>query len=54
MTVEDPTVLTRPWVMPKRVLHLAPFERIMEADCADQPGAKLMEGAAKVNYGRDK
>jgi len=51
-TIEDPTVLTKPWVMPKQTLRLAPFERIMEADCADQPGAKLMEGAAKVNYGR--
>ena len=51
-TVEDPKVLTAPWQMPKRTFQIAPFDRVMAADCVDQPGARLMEGAAKVNYGR--
>jgi len=52
VTVEDPKVLTRPWAMPKQTYRRAPYERIMGVDCADTTSAGLMEGAAKVNYGR--
>jgi hypothetical protein len=33
-TVEDPKVLTKPWVVPKQTLHLAPFDQIMELVCS--------------------
>jgi len=28
--VKDPKVLTKPWIVPKQTLQLAPFDRIME------------------------
>jgi hypothetical protein len=33
-TVEDPKVLTKPWVVPKQTLQLAPFDQIMELACS--------------------
>jgi hypothetical protein len=33
-TVEDPKVLTKPWVVPKQTLVLAPFDQIMELACS--------------------
>jgi len=50
--VEDPKVLTAPWVVPKQTLTLAPFDQIMEVGCTNTDTAGLMEGAAKQNYGR--
>ena len=35
-TVEDPKVLTKPWVVPKQTLTLAPFDQIMELACSDK------------------
>jgi hypothetical protein len=33
-TLEDPKVLTAPWVVPKQTLQLAPFDQIMELACS--------------------
>jgi hypothetical protein len=33
-TLEDPKVLTKPWVVPKQTLQLAPFDQIMELGCS--------------------
>jgi hypothetical protein len=33
-TVEDPKVLTKPWIVPKQTLQLAPFDQIMELACS--------------------
>jgi hypothetical protein len=34
-TVEDPKVLTKPWIVPRQTLTLAPFDQIMELACSD-------------------
>ncbi|HTW63671.1 MAG TPA: hypothetical protein VME17_03605 [Bryobacteraceae bacterium] len=34
-TLEDPKVLTKPWVVPKQTLTLAPFDQIMQLACSD-------------------
>jgi hypothetical protein len=46
-TVEDPKVLSKPWVAPKQTLQLAPFDQIMELICAGGDTQALMDGAAK-------
>jgi hypothetical protein len=51
-TIEDSKVLTRPWVVPKATLQLAPFDQIMEVMCTNVATAPLMEAASKDNYGR--
>jgi hypothetical protein len=51
-TVEDPKVLTGPWIVPKQTLRLAPFDQIMEVGCTGTATAALMEAASKVNYGK--
>jgi hypothetical protein len=43
-TVEDPKVLTKPWVIPKQTLVLAPFDQIMELACSNETQA-LIEAA---------
>jgi hypothetical protein len=50
--IEDPKVLTGPWVVPKQTLRLAPFDQIMEIACTGTESAALMEAAAKQNYGK--
>lgn len=47
-TVEDPKVLTKPWIVPKQTLVLAPFDQIMELNCSGAETLSLMEGAAKA------
>jgi hypothetical protein len=44
-TLEDPKMLTKPWVVPTQKLVLAPFDQILELNCAagDTPG--LIEAA---------
>jgi hypothetical protein len=46
-TLEDPKMLTKPWVVPTQKLTLAPFDQIMELNCTagDVPG--LIEAASK-------
>jgi len=43
-TVEDPKVLTKPWVVPKQTLVLAPFDQIMELACSNETQS-LIEAA---------
>jgi hypothetical protein len=50
--VEDPKVLTGPWVIPRQTMQLAPFDQIMEVGCSGIETAALMDAAAKVNYGK--
>ena len=52
LTAEDPKVLTGPWTAPTVKLVRAPFEHIMETSCENTETARLMEAAAKDNYGR--
>jgi hypothetical protein len=51
-TVEDSKVLTKPWVVPKQTLTLAPFDQIMELNCSGYETQSLMDAAAKQNYGK--
>src|SRR4029077_8907577 len=51
-TIEDPKILTKPWIVPKQTLRLAPFDQIMALDCSGVESAALMEAASKQNYGR--
>jgi hypothetical protein len=51
-TIEDPKVLTKPWIVPKQTLKLAPFDQIMALDCTGVESAALMDAASKVNYGK--
>ena len=51
-TIEDPKVLTGPWVVPTQTMRLAPFDQIMEVGCSGVETAGLMEAASKVNYGK--
>jgi len=51
-TVEDPKVLTAPWVVPKQTLRLANFDQILALDCTGVESAALMEAASKLNYGK--
>ena len=49
---EDTKVLTGPWTAPTVKLVRAPFEHVMETSCENTETARLMEEAAKDNYGR--
>jgi hypothetical protein len=40
-TLEDPKVLTKPWVVPKQTLQLAPFDQIMELACSSSGSQSL-------------
>jgi hypothetical protein len=48
-TLEDPKVLTKPWVVAKQTLVLAPFDQIMELACAGAESQSVMDAAAKQN-----
>jgi hypothetical protein len=41
-TLEDPKVLTKPWVVPKQTLQLAPFDQILPLDCANSPSIQSL------------
>jgi len=45
-TLEDPKVLTKPWVVPKQTLVLAPFDQIMDLVCSGTETQGLMDAAA--------
>jgi hypothetical protein len=51
-TLEDPEVLTKPWVVAKQTLVLAPFDQIMELACAGAESEALVDAAAKVEAGK--
>jgi hypothetical protein len=44
-TLEDPKVLTKPWVVPKQTLQLAPFDEILQLDCAIGDVKSLIDAA---------
>jgi hypothetical protein len=44
-TIEDPKLLTKPWVVPKQTLQLAPFDQIMELNCSGAEVKALIEAA---------
>jgi hypothetical protein len=46
-TLEDPKVLTKPWVVPKQTLTLAPFDQILELNCSGDESKDLVEAAQK-------
>jgi len=49
-TVNDPKVLTGPWVLPKRTLTLAPFDAILSLNCAtDEADAMIRSASQKQN-----
>jgi hypothetical protein len=51
-TLEDPGVLTKPWIVPKQTLILAPFDQIMDLTCSGVETQSLMDGAAKLASGK--
>ena len=51
-TYEDPKALVKPWIRPKKVFTLAPFDRIMEVVCTINETGALMEAAAKQGQAR--
>jgi hypothetical protein len=46
-TLEDPDMLTKPWVVPKQTLVLAPFDRIMPLNCTGTETQGLIDAASK-------
>ena len=46
--LEDPAVLTRPWVVPKQTLQLAPFDQILPLNCSGFETQGLIEGAGNT------
>lgn len=44
-TLEDPKVLTKPWVVPKQTLTLAPFDAIMNLNCSSTDVKDLIDAA---------
>lgn len=48
-TLEDPQVLSKPWVVAKQTLILAPFDQILDLTCSGVETQSLMDGAAKQN-----
>ena len=51
-TYEDPKTLVKPWVRPKKVFALAPFDQIMELVCTINETGPLMDAAAKLGQSR--
>jgi hypothetical protein len=43
--LEDPAVLTKPWVVPTQTLQLAPFDQILPLNCSGFETQGLIEGA---------
>lgn len=52
-TLEDPKVLTKPWVVPKQTLQLAPFDQIMELACSGIDTQSEKDAAAPKSYGKN-
>lgn len=46
-TLEDSKVLTKPWVVPKQTLVLAPFDEIMQLGCSSTDVKALIDAAQK-------
>ena len=52
-TLEDPKVLTKPWIVPKQTLQLAPFDQIMELGCSGIETQSLKDAAPPRNLGKN-
>jgi hypothetical protein len=52
-TLEDPKVLTKPWVVPKQTLQLAPFDQIIQLACSDDDIESFKEATPKQNLGKN-
>ena len=52
-TLTDPMVLTKPWIVPKQKLILAPFDQIMDLTCSGVETQSLMDAAAKQNSAKN-
>jgi len=52
-TVEDPKVLTKPWIVPKQTLQLAPFDQIMELNCSGIDTQSLKDAAPQQSSGKN-
>jgi hypothetical protein len=52
-TVEDPKVLTKPWIVPKQTLQLAPFDQIMELGCSSSETQSQKDAAAPQASGKN-
>ena len=52
-TLDDPKVLTKPWVVPKQTLQLAPFDQIMDLICSGVETQGLMDAAAQLSAGKN-
>ncbi len=52
-TIEDPKVLTKPWIVPKQTLQLAPFDQIMELACSGSDTQSLKDAAPPQNSGKN-
>lgn len=52
-TLDDPQVLTGPWVVPKQTLQLAPFDQIMELACSTAGTPDLINAAAQQSSGKN-
>lgn len=46
-TLEDPEMLTAPWVVPKQTLVLAPYDRIMPLNCTGTETQGLIDAASR-------
>jgi hypothetical protein len=51
-TLEDSKVLTKPWVVPKQTLTLAPFDQLLQLDCADSTPESVSNAAAAAGPGK--
>ena len=47
-TLEDSKVLTKPWVVPKQTLTLAPFDQLLPLDCAAGDTPDLINAASQL------
>jgi hypothetical protein len=52
-TLEDPKVLSKPWIVPKQTLQLAPFDQIMELACSGSDTQSLKDAAPPQTSGRN-
>ena len=52
-TLEDPKVLTKPWIVPKQTLQLAPFDQIMQLACSDDDIQNFRDATPQQNLGKN-
>ncbi|MGA2878753.1 MAG: hypothetical protein ABSG13_07355 [Bryobacteraceae bacterium] len=52
-TLEDRKVLTKPWIVPKQTLQLAPFDQVMQLACSDDDIRSFKDASPPQNYGNN-